>query len=505
MNREKVLSILIFLCFGLLILGFRFYTLYYSFCDWDEASLMSEAWAMTQGQVLYKDIYHIHPFIQFFIFIPFFWILPVTKVALAVKIFNLVCILFGSFLVFKILDSVFKKPYDAYSGALLYINYICGFFWSESSYGEFYSLLPVLGITYLLLKKQMSAKKLFWIGFLSMTSILIKQTSIFDVFFLLSMSFLWRKDMRSKNNALNLIKGSGLCFALCFSYAFFYGALIESFQSIFFHNIHSYTASNSSTFLLKIPALLVEGFHVFSTLIQEIKTQTLLTRAALLMILSLGLSLIFFKNKKLNQGRKLALLVISGSLIWMLCVCFGLAMIGRFYFHYLVQLVIPLSFFLSGFMMLNSTQVNRIVFYIIFVYAIFYCLKNMESHVKLIEKGIQRSNKSKEISQFVQSRTTGKDMIFLYREMNLDIHYLSKRLSPNGIYMHTDMDQAHTLDPENEKKNREKLKKNLPKIIVKGVQGYKPGSTAELFFHQLINDHYRLMTTIKGSEIYERI
>ena len=50
----------------------RFHTLFHNYLDWDEAAMMSEAYAMMQGQVLYRDIHQIHPLFQFFIFIPFF-------------------------------------------------------------------------------------------------------------------------------------------------------------------------------------------------------------------------------------------------------------------------------------------------------------------------------------------------------------------------------------------------------------------------------------------------
>jgi len=46
---------------ALLVLLGRGPSLFFHFADVDEAALMAESWAMTKGQVLYKNIAQIHP------------------------------------------------------------------------------------------------------------------------------------------------------------------------------------------------------------------------------------------------------------------------------------------------------------------------------------------------------------------------------------------------------------------------------------------------------------
>ena len=57
---------------AILVLLGRVPSLFFHHSDWDEAALMAESWAMTRGQVLYKDIVQIHPPLNFAILVPFF-------------------------------------------------------------------------------------------------------------------------------------------------------------------------------------------------------------------------------------------------------------------------------------------------------------------------------------------------------------------------------------------------------------------------------------------------
>src|SRR5262245_33634396 len=117
-KREQLIWHLLIL---LLVFLVRYHTLFYHYWDWDEASMMSQAWAMTQGQVLYKDIYHIHPLFQFFIFIPFFFALPNSIVPFAVKSMNLLLVYLGAILMRKTIVGIYRDSWTANLSALLFI------------------------------------------------------------------------------------------------------------------------------------------------------------------------------------------------------------------------------------------------------------------------------------------------------------------------------------------------------------------------------------------------
>src|SRR5262245_34234101 len=74
----------------LMVLLARVPDLFYHYQDWDEAAMMSQAWAMTRGQALYRDTIQIHPILNFAIFYPFFALLPADAAAHAIKLFNLI-------------------------------------------------------------------------------------------------------------------------------------------------------------------------------------------------------------------------------------------------------------------------------------------------------------------------------------------------------------------------------------------------------------------------------
>src|SRR5215470_9855928 len=65
---------------------------FYHFRDWDEASMMAQAWSMTRGQVLYRDVPQIHGALNIALLVPFFTILPPDAAPHAIKVFNLLLV-----------------------------------------------------------------------------------------------------------------------------------------------------------------------------------------------------------------------------------------------------------------------------------------------------------------------------------------------------------------------------------------------------------------------------
>src|SRR5579863_9706010 len=74
---------------GILVLLANVPRLFVNYVDWDEAAVMAESWAMTHGQVLYRDIVQIHPLLNFLIVVPFFHVLSPERVPLAIRTMNM--------------------------------------------------------------------------------------------------------------------------------------------------------------------------------------------------------------------------------------------------------------------------------------------------------------------------------------------------------------------------------------------------------------------------------
>ena len=97
------------------------------------------------------------------------------------------------------------------------------------------------------------------------------------------------------------------------------------------------------------------------------------------------------------------------------------------------------------------------------------------------------------------------DRIFLYGINNLDVFYLSGRLSNNGIYMYIDMDSTHINDEELEASKRREFAAHPPALmIVNSSSNFHKNTTrsAEDFFMALIRDRYNLRKSIGGADFY---
>src|SRR6185295_3365390 len=109
--------------------------LFADFHDWDEAAMMAQAWAMSRGHVLYRDIWQIHPFFNFAVFYPFFKALPAFVAPHAIKVLNLLAAWAMAGLAGRI---VLRWTDDAPSalGASVALAWLLSREWALSSFGE---------------------------------------------------------------------------------------------------------------------------------------------------------------------------------------------------------------------------------------------------------------------------------------------------------------------------------------------------------------------------------
>ena len=109
----------------LLILGLvllvRLPDLPYHYVNWDEGTMMSQAWAMTRGERLYKDIYQIHPLFNIAILYPFFSLLSPEVAPHAIKLMNLLLVGAGGILVYRIAASWFGRGVPSLLSAMVFV------------------------------------------------------------------------------------------------------------------------------------------------------------------------------------------------------------------------------------------------------------------------------------------------------------------------------------------------------------------------------------------------
>jgi len=215
---------------------------------------------------------------------------------------------------------------------------------------------------------------------------------------------------------------------------------------------------------------------------------------------------IFNRKAPAAQSATGGRLALSCSVLWIALVFFGVTIVGRFYPHYLIQFVSPLILLYCSSLVRMPSFLRKIMVAMIVVFCLIansqFFLRQQEYRPQVLK----RVERSEAIAQYIRKNSKESDGLFLYEEHSLDIFYLARRLSPNGIYMYIDMDSAHTNDLEAERKLRLKLQTSLPRVIVwgPGVPQEFPTSrsTAPIFFSELVQKHYRLQKEIRKAKLY---
>ncbi len=477
----------------------RYPGLFYNFIDWDEAAMMSEAYAMTCGQVLYKDVYHIHPLFQFFIFMPFFYLFPAWLAPHMIKLFNMILIFFMAVYISKILFVSLKNKITAFIGAIFFIYFMGTFQWTFSSYGEFYILLPLLCGLYHLL----SFKKPFLIGICWGTAILFKQVAFFDIFIsCIYLFFITPYPYRKKFKFFyNILSGILLPFTLAFLYPLYHHSVWQTIDSIFLSQIMGYSAHNEVfSFFKKVTLLFINSISYYQFFFSLFKNNqvciTLGSIIAITSIIFISYSIVRKKFVMPNPGFFIFVFFLFIGII------LGLSLIGRFYAHYFIQLLPCFIFFICYFINFIPNIIKIIVLGLSLFLIVPESCKSysteLSSHQFFPEKVIRSQN----IAHVISTTTDSNDSIFLYREEAIDIYYLSERISPIGIYMYVDMDSFHTNDLNSENEKKALLLKNLPEIIVYGdyLQTYSLNTLS--FMEKLLEKHYTPKISLKGCTLY---
>ena len=132
-----------------MVLFARSADVFYDFDNWDEASIMAQAWAMTRGEVLYRDVPQIHGVLNLAIFVPFFSIFSATAAPHAIKAMNLALVLLGAFMIRGVARRWLVNEPSALLAAMIFV-FALGRLWAMSSHGEFYTIFPTVAAAALL-------------------------------------------------------------------------------------------------------------------------------------------------------------------------------------------------------------------------------------------------------------------------------------------------------------------------------------------------------------------
>ena len=501
-NREKLLAWVAVAFLAVLVLLGRVPDLFFYHQDWDEAAMMSQSWAMTQGQVLYKNVPQVHPVLQFALFVPFFYLVGPAHVPLAIKAMNLVLVFVGALLVSRIASRWLGSPALGFLGGCIFVFY-CSALWGRSSQGEFYTMFPILSSVWLLnFANWPRGPTYYWTGALWGVSFFLKQIAIFDAVGLyVGYMFLAQAPKQSKLAATGLMALGFLSVAAVSSIYFLYhGALPDAWHAMFVRSA-SFAGSGGG----RVQHLLA--------LARAISGQV---GACLLAIPGIVYLILYQKDyRNHREAQRLtgaAFFVLL--LIWLCADLLGLYVATGpkgtrtilIYQHYLLQ-VVPLVSLLPLFFL---GQMNARMGNAFWVSLLLVITARLGLHFAGEMRDLAQEHwvpppvrQSTAAANFISRHTRRSDPIFVYRADNLDVFFLSQRLSNNGIYMYIDMIEGsgQGLDrAELERKRREFLSR-LPAVIV-----VDPTWTARLdFLEDALRRYYALETTVDGLQLYARL
>ena len=493
----------------LLVLLARVPDLFYHYQDWDEAAMMSQAWAMTRGEVLYRDTFQIHPILNFAIFYPFFALLPADAAAHTVKLFNLILTAGVALAVFALGRRWTGDSLSSLVAGALAAHYL-GRRWGLSSYGEFYLLLPVLASVWLLFFRPRMRASLMGVGALWGLAFFIKQVALFDAAGLTLGYFLFDRDRpeaKARSAAWIALGAAIATVAVALwleSHGIFSRAMRETLLGPAGH--YSRPENVAAGPLAHAVALALRAASGMGQAIRVLPVPFLAVAVALPLLVWMRrrgwqLSGLGAVQGDQESGSPEILRVLA---VWLAVDLIGVLSVAQFYPHYLVQLLPPLCLLAAAPVArlrrpfktaLAGITLATLVGGTGFVFA-----KTM-----IEDRGVpSRVRESREVAALVSRMSRPEDRIFLYRFRGLDVFYLAGRLSSNGIYMFIDMFPEHIKDPRVAADRQRMLLEHPPRLIVTDPGGLLLGcDSAEPLFRKLLVERYCLRERRGPVEIHE--
>lgn len=465
--------------------------LFVHYWDWDEATVMAQAWAMTQGQVLHRDIYQIHPLLNFALIVPFFQVFPPEWVPLAVKTMNLCLVFLGALLVRRIALGWLGSGPLALLGGCVFVYY-CSRLWASTAYGEFYTVFPILLTVWLLYVWTGPRRVAYYAtGFLWGVAFFLKQSAAFDAIGLY-LGYLWlsRESKTNKTGATGLLACGFLSLtAVTAMYFVYHGALVEAWHSVVVRTM-TYTSSGGRWYyLLKL-------------------ARGLTSQLAPSLPAIAGVIYVVFHRGRPGGGKLNSVPFFLVLLIWFCADLVGLAAYGRFYPNYVLPLVPAASLLPLFFLGQMEVRLGRAAgISVLVALALVVSMDFANGMLELRgERWVPLSvRQSQAAAEFIKSHTRPDDRIFIYRAYNVDVFFLSQRLPNNGIYQYHDMTAKHTHDPAHEARKQAEFVSNLPAIIVVNPALSEAEEPRVEFFEKVLRKHYSLAATREGIRLYARI
>jgi hypothetical protein len=455
--------------------------------------MMSEAWAMTRGQILYRDISQIHPVLNFAVFVPFFaWLKPAVAPH-AIKALNAALVFGGACLARRLVARWTSDRDCALAAALLFAG-LLGSDWALSSFGEFYMIFPILLSAVLMQKEK---PPWFAVGLLWGTAFFLKQVAVFDAAALAVGFILLRRRPAAElaRSAALIAAGGAALTAAAAVYFVRNGALSEAVDAVFLRAL-AYRS------LPGLPLLVRAGF--FGHLILK---PALLDFAPCWILAGSSAAAWLLARRSSKETSSAPAGPLALCLLWLVLNLYGVWSVGKMHLHYVLALVAP-ACLLAGLGLRAAPPAfrpaaRRALTAVLVAAAAWTCWPRLRG-LAAQDWIDARTRGSYEIAARIRQYTREDQRIFLYGINNLDAFYLSERLSSNGIYMYLSMEEAFLNKPELVERERRQMRESPPALmIVNNTPGFNGASAATReFFSRLLLERYERVASEGVADFY---
>ncbi len=429
--------------------------------DWDEGTRMSIASSLNHGRTLYVDAWDHHTFLDILFFQQFFRLLPCASVPLAVRLCNGAIVLALCMLVHRGVTKASGS--SAWGlGATTVCAYLFGRGWALSSYGEFYHSLPVALAFYLYLHCPRTSARFFCAGVLFGLAFFTKQTAAIDLGAFVVMVVLSRRSSEEASSRVNSAIG---VLAWCLA-----GFLVVMLASASYFAIHG-SLREAAYMIFVDPLTYSTGGSAQETVVRYGQALLQLCGAAMrvnwVVTAILVASLVLIAVRQGDQGRLSASARLAwAAFLWLFVDMAGLMLVGRFYPHYLIQLIVPASV-ASTFVLSSVKQgFQGVATYVLFV--VLLAQSALSPAVEWPEVAQGKWDEVNEIVGFLRANTKPEEGVFLYREPMLCIYFLAERFPPTKVFMDDQFLQQNKDGPALLAEAMTSLRQHPPKFIVMG-------------------------------------
>jgi hypothetical protein len=445
---------------------------------------MSIAHALNHGRTLYLDAWDHHTFLDIFFFQAVLYLFGPWHASMVIHLVNIFLVVTMAAIVHSALRLLGHNIESRFAGVIV-CSYLFSLLDFRSSQGEFYhsALSAFAFLIYFLLPR--TRVRLMLVGALLMAGFCIKQTALFDMAalgFIEAVRRLWIDRRGTTPTGLGWMSaGAGAIVSLAALYFLWHGTVRLALYMTFIDPVIYATGGTVAETLQKYGGAVT---RLFSYLFEM--------HIGILLLLASAYAGTLYAWSRASRPDWLPGVI--GTAFWLLIIFAGIVSIGRFYGHYFMQAVVPLSLLTATGLQWLLPWMRRIALLamVLFLYLLPAATHDGHKHLRGHDPEPLRL-----MAEYIRENTSPNDPIYLYQNTALCLYFLTERFPPTKVFM------DHQLLPENRDAPQLKeeaiaqLHSRPPVFVIKGTLNR---SVPEI--DSFIETHYSVVTNTGAFTVY---